>query len=447
MSFAEFRDEVAPVLLRACEAASNACRYLQELAINTAKSDVWAFYTRTLETIGGRQVATLQPRLDFEYTRIGVRPSWKRSYKSYDCSLTPMGAVVRLNGQIFGELRMDALKQTALDQDLLLGKEESVRAKTWKPESALAITVDKLVKSYNDKMSRINGQAADLSKTQAKEFRKEEIGRMKHSCQDVLSDLQAKYGLLAVLQAAYTSTYYNADILNGRRMSFVYATMADELLTYVNNRQEGDQVVPLKLVPNRCYGKDLHEGLVTTFYDVETKRTLVLDSEGDVIGRVPLTIGTEGPWQLRFHKDGAVIFYALPRLQRAVACKEVGREIRLVGMKDFGCNSKTIVATMKAKMGAAMINAAANMKLGGKKLSMFEDVFHLALESRTLEDQMQVSCVAVYHGGVRVGSVTRESTPYVTKLMNHGDLFILESKPGQKSDLSMTVKVIDVIKR
>lgn len=415
LDFETFSNVVAPILLRACEGAIQVVRYLQELAINTAKSDIWALYKRTTD-------GKLSTRHDFDYVALTIRPLWKREKKSFSSGLTPMGIVNDFNQKAYAEARKNALSMCKLDPYLNSA-----------PNDELFGIMDSMVKAYNESMRAILRRCEEINdRDREREFRGREQDALKTSNTRKVLDLQAKYGPLAVLRAAYTATHKHANLMTGSKMSFVYRMLTEELLAYMNNSKEDCQVLPLKVIPNLLYGKTVTDGSVTSHY--EEGKTYILDQEGDIIGRVTTTLSNNGPWELRTHKGNAFVFYHQQRIERTVTSKDFGHKIRLIGLSSYGQSPESLLALFKQKKGHMSHRI---------QLSRHANVVSFHKETRITTNGLEVPCIVMTVGDQPVGTVTPDTANHILPLLDQGDTFIAEIKPDPNAKASVTLTLLD----
>jgi len=418
----EFR-ELAPVLIRACEAAEGVVRYLQELAINTAKSDDWAFYVRS-ETTG-----ELKPSTRYNYICILPRPFWKkdpeRKNTFYDPN-TPMGVVSAFSKEVYNDYYKKIMKGCTPHERLIL-----------KEETELYKIISEMVKTYNEEIRTIISSVADERSKTNRDQAFNMIKHIKSMYRYRIQKMLYEYDSFDVLSAAYTATYKYSDLEAGRRMSFVYSVLGDELLVYFNNIELGTDVmvpIPVSLVS----GATLENGTYPAEYDTLLKKTIIAGEDGSPLGLVSCRVDAS-ELEIFISHERAFARVFIPRFERKALNKDFNRELTLLGLSEYGYSEKRLVEKMRAKVG--LIASKQAFKLGE-----YQDVASLRRHEDIDENGIVLSRVGLYIGEEMVGSVSHEQASYIEKIMSYGSTIIVEwPKRDKYYRSSARLKIVDVV--
>lgn len=424
LTYAEFETLAIP-FMKACEGGTNVVRYLQELAINTAKSDVWAFYVRN-------HLGELVPDTKYSYIAMDIRPFWKRNpnrYKTFEADYTPMGLVNKYTGLVFDSIFKNLLVAT-----------RPIPALSDAPKNTqLYQTIDKMVLEYNAAKKALAIQRANASSSKDEDAIMKKFSLLNVEYRNKASVLLYGNDICDVLRAAYTATYTHADREKGTRMSFVYSVFGDEFLAWLNNSSKSDQMVPIPVtllegVP------PLHAGTYDAVYDLDIKRTIIISNDVPV-GIVPCKLPESAQITVFIDGDRAFAQVYVPRVVKKVANKDFGRQVRILGLSDYGFSERKVLDTFRAKVGM-------NIEAQAFRLGEHQDIVRF-VESSIDKNGIAMPCISVRIGSQIVGNVAPEYIPYVHQVMSYGDLIVVEwSKSGRGfSDKSVTIKVIDAIVR
>jgi hypothetical protein len=434
LSFEEF-ERFASYMIPACKGAISVVRFLQELAINTSKSDVWALYTREINPDGS--LGKLVPSERYNYISLFIRPRWKRPFStwkkrgtqqqefdwkknSFEIDYTPMGVVTSFVRTVYMEMYKKCMSASVPIQELILTD----------LNTPLYKQIDTMVKEYNARLKqfmRASDDEDDVNKA---------MKLLSSEYQAMLYPIIYSNNLMDVLRAAYTATYKNGDKDGGRRLSFVYSLLQEELLVYLNNRShQGQRVpIPVKTLEGYAFGES---GIYTVAYNAEIHRTVIY-SDDEAAGIAPCKL--DGEAEVVLFENRPFIMVDVPRTTKKVANKDFGRDIRVIAMNSFDFSEQSLLNSFKFKIGC-------KAEAQAERLGQHQDFVRFKEDVYVNEHGVESSRILMLVDGTPSAIVAPEYEHYVRNVLKYGDQIIVEWVKSNKvmSKHSATLKLIDAI--
>lgn len=422
---AEFM-RIAPIVLEACEGATKVVRYLQELAINTAKSDKWALYVRDPET------GELQASSRYDYISLFIRPYWRRAparKNTFESNVTPMGVVSSYTEATYA----------AQHTRLMSGTHPIPELTHVDKTSPIYREVDSYVLAYNNEVRMAVAAANALGGHRDRMF--DEIKFIKSKYRSIMQNAMYQHDIIDVLMCAYASTHTHAVKDDGRRMSFVYATMGEELGAWLNNSAlESDQSIAIPINLARDTEAEFVDGRYYAEYDQVLHRTIISDNNANIIGLCPCKPDSTNMIDVFFYEGRGYAKLYMARSEEKLSNPEFGQTISILGLQAHGMDEHKLMNVMRAKVGSAFEKQS--VKLGER-----QDFVRFAKTTRTDSHGVEIPCIAAVYNGEVIGHVATSNVDYVERMMRYGSVMVVElSHTGKQwSEASAKVKVIDAI--